>query len=108
MKTPGIAAFVGVTFTAAAVLAQASNIFQLNPADTVTFRTWVTTQGVVAVPAPAGFTVTVGAVVPQTIMFYEIPATVGVASAVRYRYAMIGNQLVLVDPADRRIVYIVG
>jgi hypothetical protein len=108
MQTPGVAVLVGALLTATAALAQPSNIFQLNPTDTVAFRTWVATQNVIAVPAPTGFTVAVGAVVPPTIMFYEIPATVGVAAATPYRYAMIGDRLVLIDPADRRIVYVVG
>jgi hypothetical protein len=106
--TPGIAAFAGAFLAVTAALAQQSSVFTLSPADSATFRTWVGTQKVVAVPAPAGFTVALGAVVPEAVTFYEIPATVGVASVTRYRYAMIGDKLVLVDPADRKVVYIVG
>jgi hypothetical protein len=108
MKSPGIAAFAGAVLAAGLALAQASNIFQMTPADLTVFKTWLGTQAVVAVPPPAGFTVAVGAVVPQAVTFYEIPATAGVASVAQYRYAMIGDKLVLVDPTDRKIVYIVS
>jgi hypothetical protein len=107
-NTRGIAAFAGAFLTVSAAWAQQSSVFTLSAADSATFRTWVGTQKVVAVPAPAGFTVSVGAVVPEAVTFYEIPTTVGVTSVTKYRYAMIGDKLVLVDPTDRKIVYIVG
>jgi hypothetical protein len=108
MKAPGIAVFVGALLVGGAALTQASNIFQMSPADAVTFKTWIATQQVAAIPLPAGFTVAVGAVVPQTVLFYEIPTTAGLPAMVQYRYAKIGDQIVLVNPADRKIVYVVG
>lgn len=53
---------------------------------------------------PAGFTASVGAPLPPSVELYPFPAT---APYARYRYGMIGDQSVIVDPSDRRIVEVI-
>src|SRR4029079_8214343 len=64
--------------------------FTLAPADQTKFTTWVTEQKVVEVPAPSGFMLQVGSVVPQNVTLYEIPASVGVTTVTKYRYVRMG------------------
>jgi hypothetical protein len=45
----------------------------------------------------------VGAQLPEAVTFYEIQ---GVPAATRYRYAIVNDRPVLVDPAQRTIVYV--
>lgn len=44
----------------------------------------------------------VGARLPQSVQFYEIE---GIPAASGYRYAYVNDRYVLVDPAERTIVY---
>src|SRR5438874_7949307 len=92
MSKTGIAAFAAAFLTAAAALAQTTATFTLSSDDAAKFKTWVSSQTVTAATAPAGFTVAVGTAVPQTVMLYEIPASVGVATVTKYRYAKIGDK----------------
>ena len=108
MTKTRIAVFAAALFTAAAAFAQATTTFTLSSDDNTKFKTWVASQTVTAATAPAGFTVAVGTAVPESVMLYEIPASAGVASVTKYRYAKIGDKIVLVDPADHKIVYVVG
>lgn len=64
-------------------------------ADTTTY---VTTN--VVEPIYLDGEVVIGAGVPETVTVYDIP------TQPEYRYAQINGQTVLVDPLDRRIVYI--
>jgi hypothetical protein len=49
--------------------------------------------------------VVVGAVLPESgVTLYAVPEDYGVAG---YRYAIVDNQTVLVDPRSRRIVQII-
>ena len=56
------------------------------------------------VPPPSGFTVSVGAPLPPAVELYSFPPTVPYA---KYRYSVIGNETVVVDPTDRRIVEVI-
>jgi Protein of unknown function (DUF1236) len=58
--------------------------------------------------ATATFPVTVGTVVPAETQVYTVPAqAVEVAPTIRgYQYVLVGNQVALVDPTTRRIVYV--
>ncbi|HEX2552725.1 MAG TPA: DUF1236 domain-containing protein [Microvirga sp.] len=67
-------------------------------------KEYVTTNKVKSVTAPSGFTVTTGAVLPEAVEIQSFPATVGVT---QYRYAVVGDQTVLVDPGSRRIVEVI-
>ena len=110
MKTSGIAVFVGAFLSVASALAAASSTttFTLSPTDTTTFKTWVTAQKPATVAVPAGFNVAVGQALPANITLIDIPATANVASVTKYKYVMLGDKIVLVDPMDRKIVYIVS
>ena len=109
MKTSGIAVFVGASLSVASAFAAASTTtFTLSPTDTTTFKTWVTAQKPATVAVPAGFNVAVGQALPANITLIDIPATANVASVTKYKYVMLGDKIVLVDPMDRKIVYIVG
>jgi phage tail tape-measure protein len=48
--------------------------------------------------------VEVGAELPGTVRYYEIPADVGVNTT--YRYTVVNDRAVLVDPRTRRVVQI--
>ena len=67
-------------------------------------RTYVVKQKPASVAAPSGFTVTTGAVLPQTVPVQSFPADVGVTN---YQYVVIGGQTVLVEPGTRRIVEVI-
>ena len=67
------------------------------------FRTYVVQQ------APATFTysspVAVGAVLPETgVTYYTVPAEYGVT---QYRYTVVNNTPVLVDPGTRRVIQVI-
>lgn len=67
-------------------------------------REYVVKEKRPSIAAPSGFNVTVGATLPQTVELYSFPADVGVT---QYRYSVVGNQTVLVDPGTRRIVQVI-
>ena len=75
-------------------------------ADATKLKDWITAQKTASTPAPAGFTVAVGAAVPAAIMLYPVAAAAGVTAAGTNQYAVIGDKTVLVNPTDRKIVYI--
>ena len=64
---------------------------------------YVTTSKPKAVSVPSGFTVSRGAVLPETVEVQSFPADVGVT---QYRYSVVGDQTVLVD-SNRRIVEVI-
>jgi len=109
MKKTGIATFTAAFLTAAAALAQSTTTtFTLSSDDAAKFKTWVNSLTVTASTAPSGFTASVGVAAPETVTLYDIPASAGVATVTKYKYAKIGDKVVLVDPADRKIVYVVA
>ncbi|HEX2135624.1 MAG TPA: DUF1236 domain-containing protein [Microvirga sp.] len=67
-------------------------------------KQYVTTSKPKAVTVPSGFTVSTGAVLPETVEVQSFPSDVGVT---QYRYAVIGDQTVLVEPGSRRIVEVI-
>ena len=91
---------------APAAAPSATATFTLVAADATKLKTWITDQKTASVAAPAGFTIAVGSVVPAAVMLRPIAATVGVAAVGMNQYAVIGDKIVLVNPTDRKIVYI--
>ncbi len=67
-------------------------------------REYVTTNKAKSVAVPSGFTVSTGAVLPESVEIQSFPSTVGVT---QYRYAVVGDQTVLVDPGSRRIIEVI-
>ncbi len=59
--------------------------------------------------APTGFTATVGAAIPTDVSTYPVPrvATRDVPAVKPYRYAMLDNKVVLVNPSDHKIADVV-
>ena len=57
-------------------------------------------------PAPSTVTYRVGTRVPQTTTLYDVPETVGVeVPAIRsYKYMMVNDRVVLVNPATSEVV----
>jgi len=53
---------------------------------------------------PAGYTAAVGAPVPPAVELYSFPPT---APYAKYRYSVIGDQTVVVDPTDRKVVEVI-
>jgi hypothetical protein len=67
------------------------------------FRTYVVQQNVPSYTYAQP--VVVGAVLPeQGITYYEVPAQYG---AVEYRYTVVNNRTVLVEPRTRRVVQVI-
>jgi hypothetical protein len=59
--------------------------------------------------AAVNFAVSIGAVIPASVELYEVPTeVVQVVPAYRgYRYVVVGNQIVIVEPSARRIVAVI-
>ncbi|TMJ57896.1 MAG: DUF1236 domain-containing protein [Alphaproteobacteria bacterium] len=56
------------------------------------------------IPPPAGFKAAVGAPLPPTVELYSFPPS---APYAKYRYSVIGDETVLVDPTDRKVVEVI-
>jgi len=82
--------------------------FVLASADENKLRDWVMTQKTVSIAAPAGTTIAVGSSLPASVMLYSIPASAGIANIGMNQYAVVGDKIVLVNPSDRKIVYVVS
>lgn len=57
-----------------------------------------------SVAAPLGFLPAVGATIPQGIELFWMPPGAGVN---RYRYTVVGNRALIVDPEGRQIIELV-
>ena len=86
--------------------AQVSATIELSPEQRSTIYRGVTRERVRVAP-PADFRFSRGIEVPESVELYDVPATVEVPAVRRYRYTVIDNQVVLVDPRTRRIVEII-
>jgi hypothetical protein len=53
---------------------------------------------------PASFNPSVGMDLPADVEVYEMPADAALAPVRRYRYTVMGEQVVLVDPASKKVV----
>ena len=84
----------------------AAATFTLQTADASKLKDWIVAQKPTAAPAPAGFNVAVGATLPMSIELHAIPASAGVTAVGSNQYAMVGEKIVLVSPADRKIIYV--
>ena len=80
-----------------------STSVMIEPEVRTKIKQYVTTSKPKSVTAPSGFTVSRGAVLPETIEVQSFPSTVGVT---QYRYSVVGDRTVLVDN-NRRIVEVI-
>lgn len=74
----------------------------ISPERQTEIREYVVKQEVAPVELPSDFQLSVGSTIPDTVELnaVEVPD-------VKYRYVVIGNQTVLVEPATRKVVYII-
>ena len=88
----------------AQVETQSSQTTGMNSPNQMRFRTYVLER---RLPAFAyAEPVAVGSVLPESgPVYYDVPSEYGVQS---YRYTVVNDHIVLVDPATRRIVQVIG
>ena len=67
-------------------------------------KEYVTKEKVTHVPPPPGFTAAVGAPLPPTVELRSFPPS---APYAKYHYSVIGDQTVVVDPTDRKVVEVI-
>jgi len=92
--------------TAGIAAAQTAAVIDLTPDQrTTVFRSM--TRERIAVAPPADFRARVGVEVPASVELLPVPETIEVPAIRRYRYTVIENQVVLVDPSTHRVVEII-
>jgi hypothetical protein len=98
-------AALGAVLLLSAGTAAAQVAIEISPDDERTVYSTITRDRVVA--PRVEFDVSVGAAVPREVELYEVPAEIEVAPVRRYRYVVMDNRVVLVDPETRRIVRVI-
>jgi hypothetical protein len=76
----------------------------IEPAWRTEMKEYVVKEHRRAVPPPAGFTASVGVPLPPAVELYPFPSS---APYAKYRYGVVGNETVVVDPSDRRIIEVI-
>ncbi|MEA2977158.1 MAG: hypothetical protein QOF19_2678 [Alphaproteobacteria bacterium] len=78
---------------------------ELTPAQRTTVYRTITKERTVA-PAPAGVAVRIGERIPASAQLYAIPESVAVEvpTVKSYKYMVVNNRVVLVDPATSTVV----
>ena len=79
----------------------AADTIVLSPDDSTTIHEYVTTQHVTPIEPPSGFSVSVGASVPDTVELHAVEAP---KIKHKYSYTVIGKQTVVVEPETRKII----
>lgn len=82
----------------------AADTVVLTPEETTSVHEYVMTQKVAPVEAPSGFTVSVGATLPETVHVHELAVP---KIKHKYEYVVIGKRTVLVEPGTRKIVQVI-
>ncbi|CDX20789.1 conserved exported hypothetical protein [Mesorhizobium sp. ORS 3324] len=85
----------GLLFLAGAGAAAAQDVV-IQPEQETVIREYVHKQPLASVKVP-GVELSVGSVLPDTVELHEVPN-------VKYRYVVVDNQTVIVDPDTRKIV----
>jgi hypothetical protein len=67
-------------------------------------RTYWQRERPAAVVLPEGVTISRGDVVPSSVELHAFPSDVGMT---QYRYIVIGSNMYLVSPSDRRVVHVI-
>ncbi|MDX8483208.1 DUF1236 domain-containing protein [Mesorhizobium sp. VK24D] len=80
----------------AGVGAAAAQDIVIQPEQETVIREYVHKQPLASVKLP-GVELSVGSVLPDTVELHEVPS-------VKYRYVVIDNQTVIVDPSTRKVV----
>jgi hypothetical protein len=92
--------------TAGIAAAQTAAVIDLTPDQRTTVFRSITRERIVVAP-PADFRARVGVEVPDSVELSPLPDTVDVPAIRRYRYTVIEDQVVLVDPSTHRVVEII-
>jgi hypothetical protein len=103
LKTAAAAALL---LAGASYAAAQTAVIELSPEQRTTVYRTITKERVRTAP-PAEFRASVGVEVPTAVELYEVPAAVEIAPVRRYRYTVVNDQVVLVDPQTRRVVQII-
>ncbi|WP_274425150.1 DUF1236 domain-containing protein [Chelativorans sp. YIM 93263] len=93
----------GLVFLASASMAAAQEVV-IQPEQETVIRDYVTTQQVAPSEVPADVTIEVGTTLPDTVELHPLEAP---ELDVQYRYVVVEDRTVLVDPDTREIVYII-
>ncbi len=94
-----------MALAAGPALAQAVAI-DLTPEQETTIYTELHSSATVGA-APADVSVQVGTELPDTVKLQPVPDSVKIKSVEKYEYAVIGPQVVLVEPDTRKVVKII-
>jgi hypothetical protein len=88
---------------------RASDDFVLTGAQEYLIWRSVAKQGANGAHAPSGFEPSIYAAVPSSIVLHSLPAAITgrIPMVSPYKYATLGNALLLVNPSDRKIVDII-
>ena len=102
MKKQVSMSVAGLLFLAGASIAAADTLV-LTPDETTAVHEYITTQKVVPIEPPSGFSLSVGATLPSTVEVHtlDVPKV-----KTKYEYVVIGKQTVLVEPGTRKVVQV--
>jgi hypothetical protein len=98
-----IAALAATAFLISSAMASAQSVTITSDQETK-IRTFVTAQNTAKVQIPSDVKIEVGAKLPETV---ELHALAAPDVKLEYRYIMVDNKIVLVDPNTRAIVHII-
>jgi hypothetical protein len=77
----------------------------IEPADETQMREFIVKEHRTSIVPPAGFTVTTGAVLPDSVNLYSFPTDQRWGG--HYEYTVIGDQPVVVDPGTRKVIEVI-
>jgi hypothetical protein len=105
------AAAAALTLFAGSAIAQPSTTTvtttTISPPEQTQIKEYIVKEHRASVPMPPGFTVSTGAVLPPNVELYSFPSGPQWTWGDQYRYTVIGDQTVLVDPANRHIIDVI-
>jgi hypothetical protein len=74
------------------------------PAEQTEMKEFIVKEHRAPIAPPPGFTVSTGAVLPQSVTLYTFPTENHWG---QYQYTVIGDQQVLVDPGTRKVIAVI-
>ncbi|MER9653593.1 DUF1236 domain-containing protein [Mesorhizobium sp. M0152] len=98
MKTYLIGTAASVLFLAGAGAVAAQDVV-IQPQEETVIKEYVKKQPLASIQVP-GVELNLGSTLPDTVELHEVPD-------VKYRYVVIDNRTVLVDPSTRKIVQVI-
>lgn len=76
----------------------------ITPQQETAIKTYVTKEKTKSMAAPSGFTLAPGAAVPEAVELHSFGSDMGMT---HYRYSVINNRTVVVDPQTRKVIKII-